>query len=60
MSRRVGTGFLAATGLATHHDDAYLLSRHHWRFQHQTRATVSHYNRHGDPPSRTPPTLAAH
>jgi hypothetical protein len=47
---------LAATALATHHGDQYLLAQHHWRSQHQTRAVVSHYNRRGDPlPTRLRP-----
>jgi hypothetical protein len=47
---------LAATSLATHHSDDYILAQHHWRSQHQTRATVIHYNRRGDPlPARLRP-----
>ncbi|MFD4562181.1 hypothetical protein ACFWP5_49125 [Streptomyces sp. NPDC058469] len=39
----------AATALITHHSDACHLQRHRWRALHQTRATVSHYSRRGDP-----------
>lgn len=42
-------GLLALTGLAVRHDDAELLRQHHWRTEHQTSATISHYQRRGDP-----------
>jgi SRSO17 transposase len=49
-------GVLAATALVGYHDPAYHLQQHRWRALHQTRATVSHYNQHGDPlPARLRP-----
>jgi hypothetical protein len=52
-------GVLAATALVGHHEPAYHLQQHHWRALHQTRATVSHYTRRGDPlPARLRPWRA--
>jgi hypothetical protein len=39
----VVAGFLAHTGLAVHHDDTEILRQHHWRTEHQTATTISHY-----------------
>jgi len=39
---------LALTILTPHHSDAYQLQQHHWRTEHQTRATVAHYRRRDD------------
>ncbi|MFD8308422.1 hypothetical protein ACFV29_39760 [Streptomyces sp. NPDC059690] len=46
----------AATVLVRHHEPGHHLRQHHWRAVHQTRATVSHYRRRGDPlPTRLRP-----
>ena len=43
-------GLLAATVLArTTVDKAAAIARDTWRRTHQTRATISHYRRRGDP-----------
>jgi hypothetical protein len=43
-------GLLAATVLArTNLDMAAAIARDLWRRVHQTRATISHYHRRGDP-----------
>jgi hypothetical protein len=55
LGRKNGWTMAERAGHATH-EPAYHLQQHHWRALHQPRATVSHYNRRGDPlPARLRP-----